>query len=172
MNVNNIILNETRGITQHPDYKTDIAEILRGNLTPRLIQEKIQSFHGKDIADALEMLQKGDRMKTYRCRDTGIWENVLEYTKHISTYLSELSFRKKMDVISQMEITTAAEALRRTEKADKALLVELLDPDFRREIAVLNPFDDDEIGNVLSTNYVSIRIGYGVRDAMRERIQQ
>lgn len=172
MNVNNNILNETRGITQHPDYKTEIVEILRSNLTPRLIQEKIQSFHEKDIAAALEMLQKGDRMKLYRCLDADILANVLEYSEHVPTYLSELGARKKVDVISQMEITSAADALRRMEKADKALLVELLNPDFRREIAVLNSFDDDEIGSVLSTNYVAIRASCGVCDAMRELIQQ
>ena len=63
MNVKKNISNETVVIAQYPDYKTEIVEILRSNLTPRLMREKILASHENDIAAALELLKKDERNK-------------------------------------------------------------------------------------------------------------
>ena len=47
--------------TQHPDYKNKIVEIIRGNLTPKLMREQILDYHENDIANALEVLKKDER---------------------------------------------------------------------------------------------------------------
>ena len=63
MNTNKNLLNDTAITAQHPDYKTEIAGILRGSLTPGLMRERLRSYHEKDIAAALELLKKEERNK-------------------------------------------------------------------------------------------------------------
>ena len=40
--------------TVHPDYKAEIVDIIRGNLTPGLKRDRLLTYHENDIAVALE----------------------------------------------------------------------------------------------------------------------
>ena len=42
--------------SQYPDYKTEIADILHSNLTPKLMREQLLSYHEYDISAALDLL--------------------------------------------------------------------------------------------------------------------
>ena len=95
----------------HPDYKTEIAEIIKSNLTPKLIREKILDYHENDIATALVYLKKEERSKLYSILDIDTLASVLEYADDLHEYLEELSIRKRVDILSRIEITTAVEYL-------------------------------------------------------------
>ena len=80
--------------------------------------------------------------------------------------------RKKIDVLQQMETTTAVECLRQMEKADRSALMELMDDTTRREIALLVSFDEDEIGSKMTTNYIAVHADSDIRQAMHSLIEQ
>lgn len=172
MNAKKNITNETIVITQHPDYKAEIVEILRSKLTPRLMQERILAYHENDIAAALELLKKDERNKLYSILDTATLANILEYSGRLNEYIGELSIRKRVKILSNLEVTTSVEYLKQLEKADRNVLIELMDDDVRREITLLSSFDEDEIGSKMTTNFVSVRNGISVREAMRELVEQ
>lgn len=172
MNVKTTIDNENTAVVHHPDYKTEIADIIRSNLTPKHMRDSILAYHENDIAAALDMLEANDRERLYRILDTETLANVLEYSDRLSTYIGELSIRKKVAILSQFEIPTAVDVLRQMNKQDRSTIVELLDADSQHEIALLSSFDEDEIGSKMSTNYISIHSGCSVREAMRELIRQ
>ncbi len=56
------MMNENMILAQRPDYKTEIAEILRSSLTPKRMQERLQDYHENDIAAALELVGKEARV--------------------------------------------------------------------------------------------------------------
>ena len=172
MNTNKNLLNDTAITAQHPDYKTEIAGILRGSLTPGLMRERLRSYHEKDIAAALELLKKEERSKLYRILDTGTLADVLEYTEGSEEYFGELSVRRQVEILSRQEPSAAAAYLQRMEKPQRAMLLELMDDETRREITLLSSFDEDEIGSRMTTNYISIHAGISVRQAMRELVEQ
>lgn len=157
---------------QHPDYKLEITEILRSNLTPRLMRERLLAYHENDIAAALELLKKDERLRLYSILDTAALANILEYSEEMNQYIGELSVRKRVEVLSQFEITTTVDYLREMEKGERTILIELMEDDIRREVALLSSFDEDEIGSRMTTNYISIPDGIDVRSAMRELINQ
>ena len=47
---------ENTVIATHRDYATEIADIIRSNLAPKLIREKLLDYHENDIAAALAPL--------------------------------------------------------------------------------------------------------------------
>lgn len=172
MNTNKNLLNDSAITAQHPDYRTEIAGILRGSLTPGLMRERLRSYHEKDIAAALELLKKEERSKLYRILDTGTLADVLEYTEGSEEYFGELSVRRQVEILSRQEPSAAAAYLQRMEKPQRAMLLELMDDETRREITLLSSFDEDEIGSRMTTNYISIHAGISVRQAMRELVEQ
>ena len=172
MNVKKNITNEMIVIGQHPDYKTEIVEILRSNLSPRLMRERMLTYHENDIAAALELLKKDERNKLYSILDTATLANILEYSGRLNEYISELSIQKRVKTLSHLEVTASVEYLKQMEKADRNVIIELMDDEVRREITLLSSFDEDEIGSKMTTNFISVHNGISVREAMRELIDQ
>ena len=164
--------NQAQVQTQHPDYENQIVSLIRSNLAPRLMEDKLLDYHEKDIAEAMELLSKGERAKLYRVLDTETLAQILEYADAWMDYMPELPLRRRADILGQLEPATAAEYLQQLPKEERGNLVDLLDDESKREILLLSSFDEDEIGSNMTTNYISIRYGLTVREAMRELVDQ
>lgn len=157
---------------QHPDYKAEILDILRSNLTPKLMRERIGAYHENDIAAALDLMRRDERFRLYSILNTATLASVLEYSGELTRLLSELTVRKRVEVLSQLDAATVGEYLRQMERSERSALIELMPEDVRREIALLSSFDEDEIGSRMTTNYIAIQDGLSVRQAMRELVAQ
>ena len=157
---------------QHPDYEHEIITIIRSTLTPKLIKEKIGEYHENDIAAAMDLLKKDERHKLYSILDTQTLADVLEYSEQRNNYIDEMSIRKRVDILSCLEVTTAVEYLHQLDKSQRSMLIDLLEDDLKKEIALSSSFDKDEIGSRMTTNYISIHAGINVRQAMKELVEQ
>lgn len=153
-------------------YSLEIAELIRSNLTPKRMQEKLSSYHENDIASTLELLTKSERTKLYQILDSETLADILEYSDHMVEYVQELTLRKKIDVFSRMETSDVVEVLRQLEKGERETLIDLLNPEVRSEVKLLSSFDEDEIGSVMSTNYIMVSDHVSVKEAMSELIRQ
>ena len=157
---------------QHPDYAGELVEIIKSNISPMALKEKVMDYHENDIAEAMDRLSPEDRGKLYRILDSETLANIFEYTENISTYLGEISVKKKIAVLSDLETDKATEYLKSLPKGERTTLIEFLDDDAKHDIALLASFDEDEIGSIMSTNYIEIRTGSSIKDAMKELIEQ
>lgn len=153
-------------------YSLEIAELIRSNLTPKTMQEQLSSYHENDIALALDLLNKTERTKLYQILDSEALADILEYSDHIAEYVQELSIRKKVDVFSRMETSDVVDVLRHLEKGERETLIDLLDPEVRSDVKLLSSFDEDEIGSVMSTNYIVVSDHASVKEAMSELVRQ
>lgn len=168
----NEIKNENLAMTQHPDYRMEIVQIFRSNLTPKLMREKILDYHENDVASAMELLKKEERNRLYSILDSETLSSILEYSEKLNEYLNELSVRKRVDILSRLETPTVVEYLQQLEKSERSTLMDLMTEDVKREIMLLSSFDEDEIGGKMTTNYISIGSNITVRQAMKELVEQ
>ena len=160
---------------QYRNYNQEITDIIRGNLAPRLIKEKLNDYHDNDISDALQLLKKEERIKLYSVLDLNMLSDILEYTddeENFDLYMSELNIRTRLKVLENMEVTAAADYLRRLEKQERTILIELLQEGPKKEIALSISFDEDEIGSKMSTDYILIRNDLTIKQAMKSLIAQ
>lgn len=168
MNNKNLMTSSVR----HPDYKTEIAALLRRRLTPGRLREELFNYHENDIAAALELLNREDRRLLYRLLDNGELADIFAYIDSPAAYLNELELRRKLEILAQLEPAQAADYLAELEKSERDTLLDLLTEDTRSEIALLSSFDEEEIGSRMTTNYVTIQVGSSVRQAMRALVEQ
>ncbi len=157
---------------QLPDYKEEILAILRDNISPELRQEMILSYHENDIAAAMELLNKDERIRLYDILDIDTLATALEYTERLNEYLPELPARKRVAVLSRLEIPVIVDTLRELNKSDRTMLIELMDNELQQEVRLLASFDEEEIGSKMTTNFISIPNGITIREAMRSMIKQ
>lgn len=158
--------------TNPAGYSAEIAELIRSNLTPKRMQEKLSSYHENDIASTLELLSKSEREKLYQILDSETLADILEYSDHMGEYVQELTLRKKVDVFSRMETADVVDVLRQLERKERETLIDLLNPEVRSEVKLLSSFDEDEIGSVMSTNYIVVSDHASVKEAMSELVRQ
>lgn len=172
MKVNNNVQNEMLQVTQHPDYKTEIVEVLRSNLTPKIKQERILAYHERDIASALEMLSLEERGRLYHILNADTLADIFEYAENKTKYMGEISIQKRVAILSQFELTEMADYIRNMDKADRTMIIELLGDSLKRQIMLMNSFSEDEIGSRMTTNYIAVHSEISVRQAMHELIEQ
>ena len=159
-------------VAQHPDYKAEIAEIIRSNLTPKLLKEQLLVYHENDIAAVFDLLKREERYKLYSTLDAETLAGILEYTDDPVRYIGELSLKKRVAVLSQIEVSVSSGYFEQLEKAERDALLDLMQEDVRKEILLFASFHENEIGSKMTTNYISIHADYTVRQAMRALVEQ
>lgn len=155
-----------------PDFCSEIAEVIRSNLAPKKMQEKIGAYHEKDIAMVLPLLTREECQRLFHILLTNDLAVVLEYAENREEYFGLLGIRQKTEVLSYMEISAAVELLQDMTKEERSSLLELLEPEVRSEINLIRSFDEDEIGSRMSTNFIEISDKATVKEAMSQLIQQ
>ncbi|MBQ7308114.1 MAG: magnesium transporter [Clostridia bacterium] len=155
-----------------PDYKTEIAKIVKTNYAPKVMMDKVLSYHESDIAEALPLLTREERNKLYSVLDIDTLTTIFEYAENLEEYFAELSLKKKIGILSNLEVEIAASYLKQLGKTERQNLIEMIDDEARREIALINSFDEDEIGSKMSTNYIAINHKLDIKQAMKELVNQ
>ena len=155
-----------------PDYQAELITLIRSTLPPKLLRDNVLNYHVDDLADTFSRLQPEDREKLYRILAPQELSDVFEHLDDAPIYFSELTIRKKLELLTCMDTDKSAALLRQLSRTERNSLLDLLDPDTRQDIRLLDSFGEDEIGSKMTTNYVEILSGMGVREAMNCLIDQ
>ncbi|MCR5652987.1 MAG: magnesium transporter [Ruminococcus sp.] len=157
-----------------PDYESEIIKIIRSNSSPRAIQDKLEDYHGNDIAQVMDDLSVSERKKLYRICSPEMLAEAFEHLDEddASVYINEMDIKKSALVISELETDTAADILHEIEKNKRLLIIDALDPETRSEVNLIASFDEDEIGSRMTTNFIVVDKNLSVKEAMSELVRQ
>lgn len=157
-----------------PDYEKEIADAIRSNASPKVMKDRIMDYHENDIAAALEKMSVSERQRLYRILDIEDLSTIFEYVDEddVAGYLEEMDIKKKAAVVSEMDADKAVHLLRQLNKREREMLIELMDNETKKDVALIASFDEDQIGSRMTTNYISITSNLNVKQAMKELIRQ
>ena len=79
---------------------------------------------------------------------------------------------KLAEVINEMDSDDAVDLLEDIDESVKAKLRPILDEDVKADIQLIHSYDEDEIGSLITTNFVCISKDLSIRQAMRELVRQ
>ena len=154
------------------DFSSEVVALIRSDLTPKKMRERIEDYHEKDIAMAMDELSADENKKLFRLLTIETLVNVLEYSEDIAVHFAMLSIRQKVEALSLMEVSTAVELLQQLSKEERNSLTDLMSPEVRSEIRLMSSFEEDEIGSRMSTNFIEIPENSTIKGAMSELIRQ
>ncbi len=172
-NIKNVSL-PIEDATVRPDYVKEISEIVKGGFSPKIIQERLDDYHEKDIAQALISFDTNDRIKLLRILDTENLANVFEYVpeEKAGKLLEEMDIKKAVAIISDLESDSAVDILRTIPRERRSQFIDLIDDGSKRNIELVASFDEDEIGSRMTSNFVLISNDMTVKSAMTSLISQ
>ena len=167
-------MENTPDYQDYQDYRAEILGIVRSNASPGIMRNKLEDYHENDLADVFPDLSVAERRKLCRILNLDMLADIFEYIdeKQAAEYLDEMDVRKAAAILSRMETDAVVDVLRMIPKEKRALLLELMDDEARKDMAVIAAFDDEEIGSRMTTNYIEIRENLTVKQAMTELVSQ
>ena len=167
---NNRMINQEQML--HPDYSQELRSILRSNTTPKAFQQQLSAYHDNDSAAAREQLTPQERKQVFQMLNVDTLAEVLPYVDAEDHFLGELSLRKRVDVLGKMDSDLAVDYLKLLDSDEKNTIVELMDEEKRQELSRLWAYSEDEIGSVMTTNFIAIPANLSIKEAMHSLIAQ
>lgn len=151
---------------------SELKKILRDRCNDAEILEYLSNYHENDIADILKDLKSEERKQIYSLLGNEKTAEVFAYFSEPQQYLKELSVENAVQIISLMDSDDAVDVLEKLEPEGKAAIVKKLDDNIAQDVTRLLSYNEEEIGSYMTTNYVCIKEGLSVRQAMSELVRQ
>lgn len=166
------IRHESEIMPEKPDYAKELEAIIKSDASDTQIRERLEDYHENDIADVLEELTLEERKKLYRILGKETVSEIFTYLEDVETYINELDSEVAADIIESMDADDAVDVLDELEEEKSQELIELLDAESRHDIDLIHSYDEDEIGSYMTTNFITIKRGVSVRQAMKALVEQ
>lgn len=155
------------------DYKSEIISLIQGDIDGEQLREALEEYHDNDIASAIEELEPSSVDKLYRALGAEATSEIVAFLEDAGEYLSVLEADDAADIIEQMDADDALDALDDLDEEKRSEVLELIEDDeVREDIALLDSYEDDEFGSMMSTNFISVNRGQTVKSAMRSLIDK
>lgn len=149
-----------------------IISLFSAGLASEELRDRLSDFHEYDIAQALEELTPEERCRSCRLLGPQWTAGIFPYYDEPEARLLELSPEAAAAVTEYMDSDDAADLLEELPEDFRRKVTAGLSRDTAAELRLLSSYGDDEIGSLMSTNYISICETLTVKEAMNELIRQ
>ena len=151
----------------------EIIDLIRNSTDDDALRLALEDYHDKDLAEALEELSAEERKKLYRIIGPERTGEVFSFVKDdVDTYINEISINEAAKIVEEMDTDDAVDLLDQIDDTIEEKLLEKMDDKVEEEIRLIQSYDDDELGSLMTTNFIKLNILYTVKQAMRELIKQ
>ncbi|MBQ1811999.1 MAG: magnesium transporter [Erysipelotrichaceae bacterium] len=151
----------------------EIIDLIRNSTDDDALRLALEDYHDKDLAEALEELSADERKKLYRIIGPERTGEVFSFVKDdVDTYINEISINEAAKIVEEMDTDDAVDLLEQVDDTIEEKLLAKMDDKVEEEIRLIQSYDDDELGSLMTTNFIKLNILYTVKQAMRELIKQ
>ncbi|MCR4633920.1 MAG: magnesium transporter [Erysipelotrichaceae bacterium] len=152
---------------------SEIIDLIKGEKDSQLLRDALKDYHDNDIAEALDQLSVDERKKLYHVIGPERTGEVFSYLKDdVDIYIAEMSINEAAKVVEEMDTDDAVDLLEQIDDAVEEKLLEKMDDRVEEEIRLIQSYDEDELGSLMTTNFIKLNILYTVKQAMRELVKQ
>ena len=159
-------------VLKEPKFVEQIVEIIRSGYGRDELLERLSDYHENDIAQSLEYLTKDERAALYNTLGMEWVSGIIPYIENPEEYIDELGVDKLAAVINELDSDDAVDLLENIDESVKDKICPILDEDIKADIKLINSYNDDEIGSLITTNYICISKDLNIRQAMHELVKQ
>ena len=150
----------------------EILALIHEDPDPARLAERLDDYHDYDIAQALEQLTPEERLDLFLPLGSQRLAEILPYCDEPGQILADFPADKAAAILDSMDSDEAAEILEELPEENRRLIAGHLSEETSGEIRMIASYTDDEIGSMMTTNYIAIPQTATVKGAMRELIRQ
>ncbi len=159
------------------EYETsmqnELLALINGDLSENELHERLEDYHDADIAQVFDDLDKKGRLRLYRALGIDRVADVFSYLdEDVTEYFEEIGLEKSADILEEMDADDAVDVLEKLPEEYREQLFERMDDEAQEDINLITSYDDDQVGSLMTTNFIEIHRGISTKEAMRELIRQ
>lgn len=159
-------------VLKEPIFTEKIVEIIQTAQSSDEIREKLTDYHDNDIAQSFELLSQGERKLLYSALGIKWMAEIIPYVDDIDQYIEEIGMDQLANMINEMDADDAVDLWEELDESIKDKLRPRINHETKTDIRLINLYNDDEIGSLMTTNYICIKQNLTIRQAMHELVRQ
>ncbi|MCD8201212.1 MAG: magnesium transporter [Clostridia bacterium] len=150
----------------------ELRKILESQLSDEELVDRLTDYHSADLADLYEELSEEQRGKLLRILPEDELSDLFSYLENPEDFIEAIDKDKAADIIESMDADDAVDVLEELEPATRTEIMTLMEPEAVEDINLIQSYPDDQVGSLMTTNFVIIKRGMSVRQAMKSMIDQ
>ena len=159
-------------VLKEPIFAEKILRIIRSSPSMEKMREQLRDYHDNDIAQSLKYLNRAERNLLYSALDAEWLAEIISYIDDPVEYVDEIGIDKLSAIINEMDADDAVDLWENIDESVKVKLRPMIDDQTKAAILLINSYDDDEVGSLITTNYICIHQSLTIRQAMHELVRQ
>ena len=159
-------------VLKEPIFAEKILRIIRSSPSMEEMREQLRDYHDNDIAQSLKYLNRAERNLLYSALDAEWLAEIISYIDDPVEYVDEIGIDKLSAIINEMDADDAVDLWENIDERVKVKLRPMIDDQTKAAILLINSYDDDEVGSLITTNYICIHQSLTIRQAMHELVRQ
>lgn len=159
-------------VLKEPIFAEKILRIIRFSPSMEEMRKQLRDYHDNDIAQSLKYLNRAERNLLYSALDAEWLAEIISYIDDPVEYVDEIGIDKLSAIINEMDADDAVDLWESIDESVKVKLRPMIDDQTKAAILLINSYDDDEVGSLITTNYICIHQSLTIRQAMHELVRQ
>ena len=155
------------------NYTQEIFDLIRKTKNSKLLAQTLTNYHDNDIADALTYLSPDERKRLYKAIGVEATSRIFAYLdEDVDKYFAELENEKAADILEEMDADDAIDILEGLDKKKADEIINLIEPESKSDIQLIKSYKDNEFGSLMTTNYITLEYGIGIKKSINQLIEQ
>jgi len=150
----------------------ELLDLLRTSHRPAELRKILWDYHDNDIARVLEFLTPEERIRMYKALGVERVSDIFSYLDDVEDYFREIGLEKSADVLEEMDADDAVDALETLPEEYREELIRHMEGEAKEDIQLITSFSGDEVGSLMTTNFICVRKGSTIKEIMKELISQ
>lgn len=156
------------------DFLNEIIELINKASQDNSINltEELKHYHEKDIADAYLQLDK-DKQEFFRDNiDEQMLSDIFSYfAEENIEVIEELPNEEIADIVELMDVDDAKDVLDELDEEKQDEVKELMEGEIKEDLKLIDSFEPEELGSIMTTNYISVTTDLTIKEAMKEVVR-
>ncbi|MBQ1567261.1 MAG: magnesium transporter [Erysipelotrichaceae bacterium] len=155
------------------NYTQEIFDLIRKTKNSKLLAQTLTNYHDNDIADALTYLSPEERKRLYKAIGVEATSRIFAYLdEDVDKYFAELENENAADILEEMDADDAIDILEGLDKKKADEIIDLIEPEQKNDIQLIKSYKDNEFGSLMTTNYITLEHGIGIKNSINQLIEE
>ena len=118
-------------------------------------------------------LSPDERKRLYKAIGIEATSRIFAYLdEDVDKYFAELEAEKAADILEEMDADDAIDILEELDKKKADEIISLIEPESKSDIQLLRSYKDNEFGSLMTTNYITLEYGIGIKKSIEQLIEE
>ncbi|MDO4976545.1 MAG: magnesium transporter [Eubacteriales bacterium] len=153
-------------------YIEEILLLFREHANDADLLDKLSDYHDSNIADAFVQLNEDERKALIPILLSEDMTGMFSYVDDLGDYLKELTPEQISKVIEYMDSDDVVDILEDMEEDKQKRILSLMGEKRSRDVQMILSYEEDEIGSLMTTNYILIKNNINTYEALHELTRQ